>query len=340
MLVIYKSSSSAEVFLSQCHHLEMYALRSRRLLRLSGRDVDTFIQGVVTNDIGTIALEHNKPQTMAKAMYTAFLNPKGRYLFDGFVIRNDTDEDEPPSCYLDVHQNHLEYAVKYLNRYKLRSKVVIEDVNDTLQIGWTFSANPYEIAKLQKDAGDSQLLANPDPRWPWLGMRSIEASDPSKPSGDERYNSHRLALGVPETPDFEFEKSLPLESSLHWLNGVCFHKGCYVGQELTARTHFTGTVRKRLTPFRASSVQLNSCVETSLPLPYLQGPCENLSLEPGAGLVNADGESAGRVTSFDPASGLGMAMIRSESLMGYPHLNCGETFIHPWIPMYWSLSLD
>ncbi len=122
--------------------------------------------------------------------------------------------------------------------YKLRAKVVIEPRD--------------QLAALAEWNGDHAryAIAYPDPRLPALGVRAIIAKGEMRTDvlTAARYHAHRLALGVPEGVDFGSDKMFALDADFDELHGVDFGKGCYIGQELTARMKHRGTARKRLVP--------------------------------------------------------------------------------------------
>lgn len=318
-------------------------LLSRRLLKVHGKDTATFLQGLTTNDIfrvlgdPKVALERAQLVSPA-AIYTAFLNPKGRFMFDAFIYRDTGhQEDQEPSCILDIHESHFDLAKTILKRYKLRSNVTLDDISDSFAVKWSLQLKNPKVEELSKES-----LRFLDPRLEWLGIRSIEekSEDSSISSADFIYNQHRLILGVPDSPhDLMTEKSLVLESNLHCLNGVSFSKGCYVGQELTARSHFQGVTRKRLTPFRVLKEPLEYCHESPLRGPLLH-KSEQVDLDTNESLLDECGDVKGTVTSFDSSSGLGMAMIRSEHMHTFPlkPLRSNRLFVYPWIPSFWKLD--
>ena len=219
------------------------ALQERGVLRLSGRDVWTFLQALVTRDLDHL--------TTAQAVYSALLTPQGKYLFDFFLAQHDGD------ILLDGEAARLDALMKRLNMYKLRADVAI-----TKEDGWEISAVYNGNIDMEPKAGAAQLfgsgVAFTDPRLLDAGARIMAPvgqankmlSDAGFAAGDETdYEYFRLGLALPESGrDLVTDKSLMLESNLDSLNGVDFDKGCFVGQELTARTKYRALVRKRLLP--------------------------------------------------------------------------------------------
>ena len=193
-------------------------LTDRAIISLSGPDARTFLQGLITNDIEALA--------PGKAIYAALLTPQGKILFDFLIV-----DDGAGALLLDCAAASRDALIKRLSMYRLRAKVEIAPRDDlAVFASWDGSALPG--------------TAFDDPRLAALGKRSIApAADATNGSN---YLGHRFALGVPEAADFGSDKIFALDAGLDELHGVAFDKGCYVGQELTARMKHRGTARKRL----------------------------------------------------------------------------------------------
>jgi folate-binding protein YgfZ len=186
-------------------------LADRAVLAVSGPEARGFLQGLVTNDM-----------ELGGARYAALLTPQGKILFDFIVV------ERSGVLLIDCAKPMREALQKRLSLYRLRAKVEIAPRDDlSVMAAW-----------------DSSELADSfaDPRMPELGIRAITTAA----QDDADYLSHRLALGVPEGADFGQDKMFALDAGLDELNAVSFTKGCYVGQELTARMKHRGTARKRL----------------------------------------------------------------------------------------------
>ena len=185
----------------------------RRILRLSGADTDSFLQGLVTNDIS--GLENG-------LVYAALLTPQGKYLADFFLKRDGE------SVLLDVAEDLADGLSKRLSMYKLRANVTVEDSG----------------LNVQRGIGPAPDHALPDPRHPDMGWRAYTGDVESDDGTD--WDAIRVRHCIPEsgielTPD-----SYILESGFEALNGVDFKKGCYVGQEVTARMKHKTELRKGL----------------------------------------------------------------------------------------------
>ena len=273
-------------------------LAGRTVVSVGGADARSFLQGLITNDIDKV--------TPDRAIYAALLTPQGKYLHDFFIAEG------ADALLLDCAADGVDDLIRRLRMYKLRSDVSIDDRTGDFQVyavlgGWADGpgASP----------GDAQAvgggIAFTDPRMAALGARLIlpAGAEPDMADGAfEDYERLRLSLGVPDGPrDIEAERTLILEADMDELNGVDFHKGCYVGQELTARMKHRGKVRKKLVP-----------VEVSGPLP-----------DPGTA-VTVGGKTIGAIRSgFD---GQAMALIRLEDLDGVEWAECGAARVKPRIP--------
>lgn len=184
-------------------------LADRALLRLSGEDVRGFLQGLVTNDLDQLAAD--------RPIWAGLLTPQGKALFD-FILWADGDD-----VLIDAEAAQAESLAKRLSIYRLRR--AIEIAPDARVVHWS-------------PTGEEGV---PDPRLPALGRRWLGM--PGEPAA--RWLEHRLRLGVTEGAA-ELADTLWLECNARELNGVSFAKGCYVGQENTARMHHRSKVNRRL----------------------------------------------------------------------------------------------
>jgi folate-binding protein YgfZ len=197
-------------------------LEDRSIVAVSGPEARPFLQSLITNDIEKLA-----PR---RAIHAALLTPQGKILFDFLIAEGDA------AILIDCARASRDALVKRLTMYRLRAKVEIE-ARDQLAVLVGLTGRPTERG-----------LTFEDPRLAALGHRTIGASAemPNVPLGPEAYHKHRLELGVPEGGDFGSDKIFALDAGLDELHAVDFEKGCYVGQELTARMKHRGTARKRL----------------------------------------------------------------------------------------------
>lgn len=189
-------------------------LTDRALLRISGEEARPFLQGLLTRDV--LGLKEGEPR------WTALLTPQGKALFD-FILWADGDD-----VLIDCEAAQADALARRLTLYRLRRKVAIGR-EEALAVHWA------------QEAEDKPR----DPRLPMLGHRWIAPPD----GGDARaaFRAHRLSLGVFEgTGELGQDQLLWLETNAEELNGVDYDKGCYVGQENTARMHYRNKVNRRL----------------------------------------------------------------------------------------------
>ena len=199
-------------------------LEDRAVIAVTGPEARPFLQGLITNDVERLA-----PGT---GVYAALLTPQGKILFDFFLVEGDG------AILVDCLAGVRDALLKRLTMYKLRSKIIIE-TRDHLAVlaEWDGASARYAISYS-------------DPRVSELGRRAIIAKGEMQRAliSADVYHKHRLALGVPEGADFGSDRMFALDADLDELNAVDFDKGCYIGQELTARMKHRGTARKRLLP--------------------------------------------------------------------------------------------
>src|SRR5215469_11782525 len=209
--------------------MEPVHLKDRAVVALEGAEARAFLQGLITNDLDRLA--------PGQGLYAALLTPQGKILFDFLVAEGDG------AVLLDCVAETVEALVKRLTMYRLRAKIDIA-IRPQLAVYAGLSGRPAERA-----------VTFADPRLAALGPRSIGAvaEMPDFLEGPASYHATRLALGVPEGRDFGSGEIFALDAGLEELGGVAFDKGCYVGQELTARMKHRGTAKKRIVVLRADS---------------------------------------------------------------------------------------
>lgn len=222
------------------------SLKARSLLRVQGPEAAPFLQGLITNDMNNF--EHG-----SNSIYAMFLNTSGRVLYDSLIYQVERKrEDFLVECDASV----VDQLRKHLNLFRVRKKVEISKPDWNVWVAFTQNGDP-PVAK----SDDKSTLIFKDSRLKDLGHRIITDKSftidrlknlfPQKTNftNNTTYEHHRYILGVGEgVRNLPQAKCFPLESNCDYLRGISFHKGCYIGQELTARTHHTGVVRKRLMP--------------------------------------------------------------------------------------------
>lgn len=272
---------------AKSHIMPIAPLPDRAVVELTGEDRAGFLQGLVSNDVARATPGH--------AVWAALLTPQGKWLADFFILAT------PEALLLDCAAAQAEMLAQRLSRFRLRSKVALAARPDLgVLAGWGGAAVP------------EGAIAAPDPRLPEAGWRAILPAA-GLLAGDGDYARHRLSLGLPDgAPDLEPEKSVLLEAGFDELDGISWSKGCYMGQELTARTKYRGLLKRRLVP-----------VDVQGPLPA-----------PGTPIRRGEAE-VGEMRSGH-AEGLGLALLRLP-ILGDEALTCGEATLMPRIPHWMRL---
>lgn|SRR5271165_388684 len=260
-------------------------LPERGVIAVAGDDRVGFLQGLVSNDVAAAV--------PGQAVWAALLTPQGKWLADFFIVA------EGDRLLLDCERGQMDMLVARLSRFRLRAKVTVAATDLHVFAAWD---------------GDPPTgpLAVRDPRLPGAGWRILaEAALPATASAED-WDRHRLALGLPDgVRDLEPEKTILLEAGFDELGGVSWTKGCYMGQELTARTRYRGLLKRRLVPVA------------------IDGPTP----APGTAIVRA-GVEVGTMRSA--RDGIGLAVLRLEALSGGA-LDCGEARLSPRIPAWMHL---
>lgn len=226
------------------------SLTDRAVLRIEGEDRAAFLQGLITNDILLATPE--------RAMFAAMLSAQGKFQFD-FFISADAN-----GLFLETEQSRLSALQRMLTLYKLRSKVTVLPLTEAVVFTIIGPDAPGGFG-LPRTEGAAKIEALPegevtlytDPRHAALGVRAIASSEAAANAFKQRYGvvsasleayeSLRIREGIPEgSKDAAIDRTILLENGYDVLHGISFTKGCYVGQEVTARSKHRAVLRKRL----------------------------------------------------------------------------------------------
>ena len=218
-------------------------LPDRGVVKVAGEPARSFLNGLLTADITQVA--------PAQPRFAALLTPQGKIVVD--VIVAEAPAADGGGFFLDCPRALAGDLVQKLNFYKLRAKVIAEDLSDVLGV----------LAVWDGSGNTEYGLTYPDPRLHALGFRVMLpphlAKEAAADLGAElvdtaAYEAHRIALGVPRGGmDFIYGDAFPHEADMDQLQGVDFEKGCYIGQEVVSRMEHRGSARNRIVPITAET---------------------------------------------------------------------------------------
>lgn len=320
-------------------------LKERSLIRVAGEDVTDFLQGLITNDIQHLS------HRLGGSMYTMFLNTKGRVLYDTIIYGTE----ERNSYFVECDKSVVETIQKHLKIYRIRRKVEVTSLDKDYSVYSLFKFNKINLnngnnSKLKELEGAilpcdkindtlpetssstkiyKDLMIFKDPRVLEFGSRVISKintnvkdqiceiiNNVESPSEDMNYKILRYSLGIGEGfNDLPVANCFPLECNCDYLHGVSFHKGCYIGQELTARTHHTGVVRKRLMPLFFTQIP------TTL-------PTDNIILHKNVNL--------GRLRGIE--NNVGLALLRISKALDFGEFSVGNGIARVVKPSWWPVE--
>ena len=236
---------------------KIYILKERGLLYVQGEDVNEFLQNIISNDINKV--------TNDNSCYTSMFTPQGKYLFDFIIIKHKK------GYFFDCEKKQMDDLYKQLNLYKLRSKVEIINLSNEFVIAVISKEKFLSLSNGKDKIGHTiQYREDPivlDPRNKNLGARliinleklylSIKELGLISAENKEYYiQSHKL--GIPQIDNSKLQnKIFGIECNLDELNAIDFKKGCYVGQENTARIKLRNKLLKRLLPVQIIDGKLN-----------------------------------------------------------------------------------
>ena len=353
-------------------------LSNRALISITGHDASRFLQGLATANVPPFSvLSLSAPpvtRPQPPAIYSAFLNAQGRLLNDVFIYPAVENPSSEESFLIEVDASEQDRLLRWLKRYKLRSKIVLRAVDSeeyTIWSAWDNGKSAQTRCSVQAlDSGD---VSYPDNRVPSFGHRillpyassssdaashpSLGLSHDSEPATLAQYTLRRYLHGLPEgQTELQREVALLQESCLDYMGGVDFRKGCYVGQELVIRTQHTGVVRKRVLPVLLYSSDEDSETEAaSVPETLCYDTDEAKKLDEfssrvpiGADIIAVGGKN-GRIAKWLGRVGnVGLALWRLENMDGVFKIKAGdeegkvdengrmEVRVKPFMPNWWA----
>ena len=232
---------------------QIIILENRGLISITGEDSKEYLQNIITNDLNKVS--------KSSSIFAALLSPQGKYLFDFFVIKIDN------GYLLDSDGNSVKELIENLSKYKIRSKVEIKDLSSTNVVGIISFENFKMIQKeLDQHVSTLQYRESPifvDPRDSDLGARIISSLEKLyltikklnlKTTNKKSYLEKAFQKGIPIEGLSNLQNQIfALELNFEKLNAVDFKKGCYVGQENTARMKLKNKIRRQLMPVKTEN---------------------------------------------------------------------------------------
>jgi len=291
-------------------------IEERGIITIGGADRRSFLQGLISNDIERAGAD--------RAIWAALLTPQGKYLHDFFIV------EIGEVFYLDCEAERLMDLGQRLSRFKLKADI---DLGMAPDFGvWVgYGEGALTGTGLNADAGSALGMGDGvvycDPRLPEIGIRAILPKSTGAetledlgaiPGGREDFESRRISLGLPDgSRDMIVEKSILLENNFDPLHGVDWNKGCYVGQELTARTKYRGLIKKRL-----------------LPVEFDGTPPE------AGAIVSAGGREVGEIRTISGKMGLALLRLElvEEAENGGITLESSASVVTPRPPYWYATS--
>jgi folate-binding protein YgfZ len=264
---------------------EIAFLPERGVIAIEGADRVAFLQGLVSNDVAIARPGH--------AVWAALLTPQGKWLTDFFIFSGGD------RLLLDCERDQIAMLLSRLSRYRLRMMVSLGAEPELgVFVGW--HGRP-----------DVEGVVAPDPRLPDFAWRVLSTGGVAVTATAEDWDLYRLAAGLPDGGrDMEADRSVLLEAGFDELGGVSWTKGCYMGQELTARTKYRGLVKRRLVPVA------------------IEGP-----MPPPGSPVLRDGTEVGTMRSGRGA--IGLASLRLDAIGATLH--CAEASLVASVPAWMRL---
>lgn len=283
-----------------CHDLS----QSRSLVKVTGKDSAQYLQNLITNDI------HLLDEDSQKSLYAMILNNRGRVLHDVLIYKLNNSNTNDKEYIIEMDKAYLTDFQRMLKIYSLKKKVKVMTADDSLKLYSLTNNNsdtPYDLITKENLSENIKICVS-DPRFSKIGYRVLTEHNDSclsdffknpitTATNLSQYKEKLYKHGIAENhEDITYGSSIPLEYNIVLLNGVSFSKGCYLGQELIAKTHHTGVIRKRILPM----VLNNKESEISV----FEQNCNILNLKTG--------KSAGKLKNL--SGSYGIAMLRLSEL--------------------------
>ena len=241
-------------------NLKKVKLKDRAIIELNGQDNKEFLQSLVTNNVDLVSDN--------RTIYAALLSPQGKYLFDFIIFQNYITKN----LSIDCEKKRYPELIQKLNLYKLRNKIDI-NINNDITIYGIYGSDSSKIIlnlKMNNQEGSTKSIKNNiyivDPRNKNLGIRIYIIKNnsskefntiPNGSSSELEYNRIKLKIPKPEI-DLEIEKSFIIENNFEEMNCIDFNKGCYIGQENTARQKYRGTAKRKLALVKINGEKINN----------------------------------------------------------------------------------
>ena len=233
---------------------QIFILKDRGVIYINGKDAKDFLQNIVTNDLNKVSETHS--------CFSSLLTPQGKYLFDFIIVKHKQ------GYFLDCELNRIDDLINRLNIYKLNSKIEILNLSNEFQVAVISNQKFLSLSNSIDNEGNTIIYRDDpffiDPRNNKLGARviinleklylSIKKLELKLEDSKKYYElSHKLGIAQINTKKLQ-EKIFGLECNFEELNGIDFKKGCYVGQENTARMKLKNKLRKKLLPLKSKKI--------------------------------------------------------------------------------------
>tara|TARA_Y100001970_G_scaffold63369_1_gene81137 strand:+ start:1594 stop:2469 length:876 start_codon:yes stop_codon:yes gene_type:complete len=233
---------------------QIFILKDRGVIYINGKDAKDFLQNIVTNDLNKVSKTHS--------CFSSLLTPQGKYLFDFIIVKHKQ------GYFLDCELNRIDDLINRLNIYKLNSKIEILNLSNEFQVAVISNQKFLSLSNSKDNEGNTIIYRDDpffiDPRNNKLGARviinleklylSIKKLELKLEDSKKYYElSHKLGIAQINTKKLQ-EKIFGLECNFEELNGIDFKKGCYVGQENTARMKLKNKLRKKLLPLKSKKI--------------------------------------------------------------------------------------